>query len=143
MICRTLHLVKANYGDLRGAAGESLSPASRERRSALESGRHPALKVAGSQAKQCPCCGTVTQGELPAHVRARASYGPETCAQAVSLVSGHRALAAAGLTANLADFAMVQSYLSTAAKWGISKLDALRGLFRDHAWLPPGPEPAG
>jgi transposase len=42
----------------------------------------------------------------------------------------------------LAEFALVQSYLSTAAKWGISKLDALRGLFNDHAWLPPGLEPA-
>ena len=41
----------------------------------------------------------------------------------------------------LADFAMVQSYLSTAAKWGISKLDALRDLFHGHAWLPPGLEP--
>ena len=29
----------------------------------------------------------------------------------------------------LADFAIVQSYLSTAAKWDISKLDALRALF--------------
>jgi transposase len=43
----------------------------------------------------------------------------------------------------LADFALVQSYLSTAAKWGISKLDALRDLFRGHAWLPPSLEPAG
>ena len=43
----------------------------------------------------------------------------------------------------LADFALVQSYLSTAAKWGISKLDALRDLFGGHAWLPPGLEPAG
>ena len=43
----------------------------------------------------------------------------------------------------LADFAIVQSYLSTAAKWGISKLDALRDLFNGHAWLPPGLEPAG
>lgn len=41
----------------------------------------------------------------------------------------------------LADFALVQSYLSTATKWGISKLDALRGLFNGHAWLPPGLEP--
>ena len=31
----------------------------------------------------------VTAGELPAHVRARASYGPETCARAANLVSGH------------------------------------------------------
>jgi hypothetical protein len=29
----------------------------------------------------------------------------------------------------LANFAFVQSYLSTAAKWGVSKLDALRQLF--------------
>ncbi len=41
----------------------------------------------------------------------------------------------------LADFAIVQSYLSTATKWGISKLDALRALFNGHAWLPPGLEP--
>ena len=43
----------------------------------------------------------------------------------------------------LADFAVVQSYLSTAAKWGISKLDALRDLFNGRAWLPPGIEPSG
>jgi transposase len=43
----------------------------------------------------------------------------------------------------LADFAIVQSYLSTAAKWDISKLDALRALFHGHPWIPPGPEPAG
>ena len=43
----------------------------------------------------------------------------------------------------LADFALVQSYLSTAAKWDISKLDALRDLFGGRAWLPPGLEPAG
>jgi transposase len=43
----------------------------------------------------------------------------------------------------LADFAIVQSYLSTAAKWGISKLDALRDLFNGNAWIPSGHEPAG
>ena len=43
----------------------------------------------------------------------------------------------------LANFAIVHSYLSTAAKWGISKLDALRDLFNGRAWLPPGLEPAG
>jgi transposase len=43
----------------------------------------------------------------------------------------------------LADFAVIQSYLSTAAKWGISKLGALRDLFNGHAWMPPGPEPSG
>jgi transposase len=43
----------------------------------------------------------------------------------------------------LAGFAIIQSYLSTAAQWGISKLDALRSLFNGHAWLPPGIEPSG
>jgi len=43
----------------------------------------------------------------------------------------------------LADFAIVQSYLSTAAKWDISKLDALRALFQGHPWIPPGLAPAG
>jgi transposase len=42
-----------------------------------------------AQAKECPGCGTVTEGELPAHVRARASFGPETCAQAANLTAGH------------------------------------------------------
>jgi transposase len=36
----------------------------------------------------------------------------------------------------LADFAVVQSYLPTAAKWGIDALDALTQLFTDGPWLP-------
>src|SRR6266851_593167 len=36
----------------------------------------------------------------------------------------------------LTDFAVVQSYLSTAAKWGIDQLDALTQLFTDGPWLP-------
>jgi transposase len=44
--------------------------------------------------------------------------------------------------AGLADFAIVQSYLSTATKWGISKLDALQQLFTTGAWLPPAASPA-
>jgi transposase len=43
----------------------------------------------------------------------------------------------------LADFAIVQSYLSTATKWGIAKIDALRGLFDGNPWMPPGIEPTG
>jgi transposase len=39
----------------------------------------------------------------------------------------------------LAEFALVQSYLSTAAKWGVSKPDALRDLFNGYAWLPARP----
>lgn len=42
----------------------------------------------------------------------------------------------------LADFAVVQSYLSTASKWGIAKIDALRGLFNGNPWMPAGIEPA-
>jgi len=41
----------------------------------------------------------------------------------------------------LADFAIVQSYLSTAAKWGIDGLDALTRLFTDGPWLPPATAP--
>ena len=41
----------------------------------------------------------------------------------------------------LADFAIVQSYLSTAGKWGIDALDALTQLFTDGPWLPPATTP--
>jgi transposase len=41
-----------------------------------------------------------------------------------------------------ADFAVVQSYLSTAAKWNISAIDALRALFNGHPWMPPALEPS-
>jgi transposase len=44
--------------------------------------------------------------------------------------------------AGLTDFAIVQSYLDTAAKWGLDKLDALRKLFTTGAWLPPTLIPA-
>jgi len=42
-----------------------------------------------AQARACPCCGTVSAGVLPPHVRARASYGPEVHAQAANLACGH------------------------------------------------------
>ncbi len=42
----------------------------------------------------------------------------------------------------LTDFAIVQSYLDTATKWGLDKLDALRQLFTTGAWLPPTLKPA-
>jgi transposase len=41
----------------------------------------------------------------------------------------------------LADFAIVQSYLSTATKWGLDHYDALYQLFTTGAWLPPAAEP--
>lgn len=37
----------------------------------------------------------------------------------------------------LVEFAIVHSYLSTTAKWGVAKLDALRQLFTTGPWLPP------
>jgi transposase len=43
----------------------------------------------------------------------------------------------------LVDFATVESYLSTAAKWGTTKLDALRDLFNGRTWKPSGLEPTG
>jgi transposase len=43
--------------------------------------------------------------------------------------------------AGLADFAVVQSYLSTAGKWGLDSLDVLEQLFSTGAWLPPAPTP--
>jgi transposase len=43
----------------------------------------------------------------------------------------------------LADFAVVQSYLSTAAKWGIPAIDALRALFNGRPWIPPALQPSG
>jgi transposase len=43
--------------------------------------------------------------------------------------------------AGLADFAIVRSYLSTAAKWGIDALDALTMLFYGGPWLPPATAP--
>ncbi|MCX4749217.1 IS66 family transposase [Kitasatospora sp. NBC_01287] len=41
--------------------------------------------------------------------------------------------------AGLADYAVIWSYLSTAAKHGIDHLDALTQLFTDGPWLPPVP----
>lgn len=42
----------------------------------------------------------------------------------------------------LADFAIVHSYLDTANKWGIDKLNALRKLFTTGPWLPPALTPS-
>jgi transposase len=41
----------------------------------------------------------------------------------------------------IADFAIVQSYLSTATKWGLDTHDVLTQLFTTGAWLPPTPAP--
>jgi transposase len=41
----------------------------------------------------------------------------------------------------LADFAVVQSYLSTAASWGITRFEALHRLFTTGPWTPPALTP--
>jgi hypothetical protein len=42
----------------------------------------------------------------------------------------------------LTDFAIAQSYLDTATKWGLDKLDVLRQLLTTDAWFPPALTPA-
>ena len=42
-----------------------------------------------AQSEMCPCCGTVSEGELPAGMRARAGDGPEAHAQAALLTCGN------------------------------------------------------
>ena len=69
-------------------AGLAWAPVAAQRRHQVtDIGPTPAPKVTEyvAQAKECPGCGAVTEGKLPAHVRARASFGPETCAQAANL----------------------------------------------------------
>ena len=43
--------------------------------------------------------------------------------------------------AGLADFAVVQSYLSTATKWGLTRWQALHQLFTTGPWIPPALTP--
>jgi transposase len=72
-----------------GLAGEEVSAQRRHQVTDIAPAPEPRVTEYVAQAKQCPCCGTVTEGELPARVRARASYGPEASAQAANLVAGH------------------------------------------------------
>jgi transposase len=72
-----------------GLAAEPVAAQRRHQVTDIEPAPVPTVTEHVAQAKQCPCCGTVTEGELPPHVRARASYGPETCAQAANLTCGH------------------------------------------------------
>ena len=67
-----------------------------------------------AQAKACPCCGTVSEGVLPARVRARASYGPEAHAQAANLTCGHHVPAgrAAVLLAQMAGLAVSSGWMA-------------------------------
>jgi len=72
-----------------GLAGQPVTASRRHQVTDIEPAPAPRVSEHVAQARQCPGCGTVTEGELPAHVRARASFGPETCAQAANLTSGH------------------------------------------------------
>jgi transposase len=67
-----------------------------------------------AQAKACPCCGTVSEGELPGQVRARASYGPEAHAQAANLTCGHHVPVgrAAVLLAQMAGLAVSSGWMA-------------------------------
>ena len=72
-----------------GLAGEAVTAQRRHQVTDISPAPAPRVTEYVAQAKECPGCGTVTEGELPAHVRARASFGPETCAQAANLTAGH------------------------------------------------------
>jgi transposase len=72
-----------------GLAGAAVLAQRRHQVTDIEPAPPPRVTEYVAQAKQCPCCGTVTEGMLPAFVRARASFGPETCAQAANLTAGH------------------------------------------------------
>ncbi len=51
------------------------------------------------------------------------------------------AVPALGAGFGLAGFAVVQSYLSTATRWGITRFDALHQLFTTGPWIPAGLRP--
>jgi transposase len=72
-----------------GLAGAPVTAQRRHQVTDIEPAPAPKVTEYVVQARECPGCGTVTAGELPAHVRARASFGPETCAQAANLTAGH------------------------------------------------------
>jgi len=72
-----------------GLAGEPAVAQRRHQVTDIEPAPAPKVTEYVAQARECPGCGTVTEGELPPHVRARASFGPETCAQAANLTVGH------------------------------------------------------
>ena len=70
-------------------AAEPVTAQRRHQVTGIEPAPAPKVIEYVAQAKECPCCGTVTEGELPPRVRARAGYGPETHAQAANLTCGH------------------------------------------------------
>jgi transposase len=65
-----------------GLAGEPVTAQRRHQVTDIVPAPAPKIIEYVAEAKECSGCGMVTAGELPAHVRARASYEPETCARA-------------------------------------------------------------
>ena len=72
-----------------GLAGEEVFAQRRHQVTDIKPAPEPEVTEHVAQSKRCPCCGTVTEGALPPGVRARASFGPETCAQAANLTCGN------------------------------------------------------
>jgi transposase len=72
-----------------GLAGEKVFAQRRHQVTDIKPAPEPEVTEHVAQSKRCPCCGTVTEGALPPGVRARASFGPETCAQAANLACGN------------------------------------------------------
>jgi zinc-finger binding domain of transposase IS66 len=72
-----------------GLAGVLVLAQRRHQVTDIEPAPPPKVTQYVAQARQCPRCAAVTEGTLPAFVRARASYGPETCAQAANLACGN------------------------------------------------------
>jgi transposase len=72
-----------------GLDGEDVYAQRRHQVTDIKPAPAPEVTEHVAQSRQCPCCGEVTEGILPAHVRARASFGPEVHAQAANLTSGN------------------------------------------------------
>ena len=72
-----------------GLAGEEVFAQRRHQVTDIKPAPEPEVTEHVAQSKRCPCCGTVSEGALPPGVRARASFGPETCAQAANLTCGN------------------------------------------------------
>ncbi len=72
-----------------GLAGEDVFAQRRHQVTDIKPAPDPEVTEHVAQSKRCPCCGEVTEGALPAGVRARASFGPETHAQAANLTCGN------------------------------------------------------
>lgn len=72
-----------------GLAGEEVFAQRRHQVTDIRPAPEPEVSEHVVQSRRCPCCGEVTEGVLPPGIRARASFGPETHAQAANLTCGN------------------------------------------------------